>query len=70
MQHSLELIKLRDEYLEKPLSFKHYVSFTKENGWWCVREKKKLPVLYKSKTRKMAEFKVFKLEMIERGIEG
>lgn len=66
--YNQELVKLRDEYLDNPLSFKHYVSFTKEKGWWIVREKKKLPVVAKYKTRKMAEYKVFKLEMIERGI--
>ena len=66
--HSEELLELRDEYIDTPLKFKHYVSFTKENGWWCIREKKTLPVIARYKTRKMAEFKVFKLEMIERGI--
>ena len=52
--HSEELLELRDEYIDTPLKFKHYVSFTKENGWWCIREKKTLPVIARYKTRKDA----------------
>ena len=38
--HSKELLALRDEYIDTPLKFKHYVSFTKEMvGGVFVRRK-------------------------------